>query len=183
MSIKSFPQVLLFLIWSIIFTFIYSVGHDVFDASPQSQCDICSMLNGTVRTRFIDSFESDSVKAYRSKEPICERHYYIVPEVHIKNIYSEEVNCTLINHMFEVCNQILDEDGATTGRRMYFDNPPFTSFSHFYLNCMVCSDYDDSIVNPQFFINYFSESFTPKVQDKCRLDKYVDYSLVLGCYG
>jgi len=162
-------QAALVCVWGVLLTFIYSVGHDVFDSAPIDACDLCSVVNGTTKTRFIDSFESDSLLAFKNKQPVCSKHYYILPKEHIKNVHSDEVNCTLVSEMLEVCNKILDEEGITQGRKAYFDNPPFTTYSHLYLNCLVCSGFDSSLMNPQFYLNWFSESFAPDLKEWCRV--------------
>lgn len=162
-------QAALVCVWGVILMFIYSVGHDVFDSAPIDTCDLCAVVNGTTKTRFIDSFESESLLAFKSKLPFCSKHYFIVPKEHIKNIYSEEVNCTLLSEMIEVCHKMLDEEGIIKGRKVYFDNPPFTSYSHLYLNCMVCQAFDNSLMNPQFYLNWFSESFAPDLKEWCKI--------------
>jgi hypothetical protein len=162
MAAISLSQAFLALVWGVILYFISSVGHEVFDSSPKDLCDLCAVVNGTVRTRLIDSFESESLVAFKSKEPLCEKHFYVVTREHIKNVYSEEMNCSLVTHMVQVCHQILNEEDVVEGRVVFFDNPPFTTYSHLYLNCMICRGFDVSLANPQFYFNYLSQSFAPK---------------------
>jgi sulfate adenylyltransferase (ADP) / adenylylsulfatase len=165
MASVSISQVLLAVFWSIVIWFICNVGSDVFDHAPPSDCDFCAIVNETLKVRVLN--ETDSLIAFKSKEPDCTKHYLIIPKDHIKNIYSAEVNCSLVTHMQDICNEMLDRDGITYERRMLFHNPPFYSVKHLHLHCMACSVQDNSYLSVQHYINQFHMLFSPDLSHIC----------------
>lgn len=160
-------QAILISIWVCIFSFVCSVGSDVFDHAPQDLCEFCAISNRTSRTRLLYENETTNIIAFRSKDPDCKKHYLITPHLHIKNYFSPEATCDLIHELQRVCHEMLDEEGIKYKRRILFHIPPFYSVTHLHLHCMACTNDDESFLSSQYYINKFMDFASPDIEDKC----------------
>ncbi len=75
-----------------------------------SDCIFCKIANGEIPSQFV--YQDDKCVAFRDIEPQAPFHVLIIPKEHIKSALEiDEVNSSIIGHIFAVAAKIARQEG------------------------------------------------------------------------
>ncbi|KAG5522476.1 hypothetical protein RHGRI_034601 [Rhododendron griersonianum] len=83
--------------------------------------------------------QDEKVVAFPDKKPSAFRHYLVIPTEHIptvKDLQRRTEDFSLVSHMFNVGQTLLQRDAPQSQYRFGFHQPPLNSVDHLHLHCL-----------------------------------------------
>ena len=102
-----------------------------------SDCIFCKIIKGEIPSNKI--YEDDKVLAFNDISPEAPVHFLVIPKEHIGIVYpTNEVNCSIISHIFVVINKIakelnIDETGYRVVNNCGKDGGQTVEHIHFHV--------------------------------------------------
>ena len=102
-----------------------------------SDCIFCKIIKGEIPSKKI--YEDDKVLAFYDISPEAPVHFLVIPKEHIESVnHINEVNCSIISHIFVVINKIakelnIDETGYRVVNNCGEDGGQTVEHIHFHV--------------------------------------------------
>ncbi|KAK4804775.1 hypothetical protein SAY86_004592 [Trapa natans] len=106
-------------------------------AGASSPCIFCQIARSTTSTALLHSDEK--VLAFQDINPSAFRHYLVIPVEHIptvRDLKRKSEDFSLVSHMLDVGQMLLNRDAPQTEYRFGFHQPPLNSVNHLHLHCL-----------------------------------------------
>ncbi|XP_031394928.1 bifunctional adenosine 5'-phosphosulfate phosphorylase/adenylylsulfatase HINT4 isoform X3 [Punica granatum] len=106
-------------------------------AGGSSPCIFCQIASSSTSTTLLHNDEK--VVAFQDINPSAFRHYLVIPKQHIptvRNLQRRADDYSLVSHMLNVGQMLLNRDAPQTVYRFGFHQPPMNSVNHLHLHCL-----------------------------------------------
>ena len=98
-----------------------------------SDCIFCKIVDGTAKAEVLH--RDEQVTVFRDLRPAAPTHILIVPNRHIDSVDQlEEVDASLVGHMFIVAKQIAARENLSDGYRLTVNTGPQGGQTVFHLH-------------------------------------------------
>ncbi|KAH7857335.1 hypothetical protein Vadar_011441 [Vaccinium darrowii] len=104
---------------------------------PSPSCIFCQIARSSTSTPLLHSDEK--VAAFPDINPSAFRHYLVISKEHIptvKDLQRRTEDFSLVSHMLNVGQNLLQRDAPQKQYRFGFHQPPVNSVDHLHLHCL-----------------------------------------------